>query len=105
MNSIYTFKIGSKDYNLRLTANAIKAIENKLGKSIFQAFENLKDNLVDTFIAVIWGSMQPLNPDFTYEQATDLFDDYIAEGHSFDDLMREVNGLLAVSGFFKKGQV
>ena len=105
MNSIYTLKVGDKEYKLRLTAGAIKSIENRLGKSIFKAFENLRDNLVDTFIAVIWGAMQPLNPDFTYEQATDLFDEYIAEGHSFDDLMREVNGLLAVSGFFKKGQV
>ena len=48
--------------------------------------------------------MQPLNHGFTLENATGLFDDYIDEGHSIEELMQEINGLFEASGFFKKGQ-
>lgn len=33
-----------------------------------------------------------------------LFDDYVDDGHSVEDLMQEVNGLFETSVFFKKGQ-
>lgn len=48
--------------------------------------------------------MQPLNAGFTMEKATALFDDYIDDGRSIEELMLEINGLFEASGFFKKGQ-
>lgn len=38
------------------------------------------------------------------EKAYNLYDTYIDEGHSLEELMQEINGLLEASGFFKKGQ-
>lgn len=104
MTKFYTMTVGSETYNLRLTASAIMAIEKKLGKSLFSALEQIQDNMVETVTTILWGAMQPLNAGFTMEKAAALFDDYIDEGHSLEELMQEINGLFEVSGFFKKGQ-
>ncbi|HBU13063.1 MAG TPA: hypothetical protein DEB31_10200 [Clostridiales bacterium] len=104
MKTFYTFTVGGEEYKMRLTASAIMAIEKKLGKSLFAALEQIQDNLVETVITIIWGAMQPLNANFPFEKAAGLFDGYIDDGHSVEDLMREINALFEASGFFKKGQ-
>ena len=104
MNKFYTMTVNGEEYKMRLTASAIMQIEKKLGKPLFKALETIQDNMVETITTIIWGAMQPLNAGFTMEKATALFDDYVDEGHSLEDLMKEINGLFEASGFFKKGQ-
>lgn len=104
MNLFYTLTIGGEEYKLRLTASAIMSIEKKLGKSLFTALEGISDNLVETIATILWGAMQPFNANFSFEKAVELFDQYIDDGHSIEDLMQEINALFEVSGFFKKGQ-
>lgn len=104
MNKFYTMTVNGEEYKMRLTASAIMQIEKKLGKPLFKALETIQDNMVETIITIIWGAMQPLNAGFTMEKATALFDDYIDDGHSIEELMLEINGLFETSGFFKKGQ-
>ena len=104
MNKFYTMTVNGERYNMRLTAGAIMQIEKQLGKSIFKALETIQDNMVETVTAILWGAMQPLNAGFTMEKATELFDAYIDDGHSFEELMQEINGLFEASGFFKRGQ-
>jgi len=104
MKNFYTFTVGGEDYKLRLTASAIMSIEKKLGKSLFNALQNIQDNMIETITTILWGAMQPLNHGFAYEKAADLFDDYIDDGHSIEELMLEINSLFEASGFFKKGQ-
>ena len=104
MNKFYTMTVGGEEYKMRLTASAIMQIEKKLGKPLFKALETIQDNMVETITTILWGAMQPLNAGFTMEKATALFDDYIDDGHSIEELMLEINGLFETSGFFKKGQ-
>lgn len=104
MNKFYTMTVNGEEYKMRLTASAIMQIEKKLGKPLFKALETIQDNMVETITTIIWGAMQPLNAGFTMEKATALFDDYVDEGHSIEDLMLEINALFETSGFFKKGQ-
>jgi len=104
MNKFYTLTVGENEYKLRLTASAIMQIEKKLGKSLFNALENMQDNMIETVTAIIWGAMQPLNANFAYDKATGIFDQYIDDGHSIEDFMYEINALFEASGFFKKGQ-
>lgn len=104
MNKFYALTVGGEEYKLRLTAGAIMQIEKKLGKSLFNALEHIQDNMVETVTTIIWGAMQPLNAGFTIDKATMLFDEYIDEGHSIEELMQEINGLFEASGFFRKGQ-
>ena len=104
MNMFYTFTVGGEDYKMRLTASAIMAIEKKLGKSLFAALEGIQENMVETITAIIWGAMQPFNANFPFEKAAGLFDQYIDDGNSLEELMLEINSLFEASGFFKKGQ-
>ena len=104
MNQFYTLTVGGKEYRMRLTASAIMSIEKKLGKSLFAALEGIQDNMIETIAAIIWGAMQPLNANFPFEKAIELFDEYIDEGNSFEDMMQEINAMLKASGFFKRGQ-
>lgn len=104
MNKFYTLTVGGEEYKLRLTASAIMSIEKKLGKSLFAALEGIQDNMVENITTIIWGAMQPFNANFPFEKAAGLFDEYIDEGHSLEELMQEINGLFEASGFFKKGQ-
>ena len=104
MNKFYTMMVNGEEYKMRLTAGAIIQIEKKLGKPLFKALETIQENMVETITTIIWGAMQPLNAGFTMEKATALFDDYIDDGHSIEELMQEINGLFEASGFFKKGQ-
>nr|DAQ47106.1 MAG TPA: tail assembly chaperone [Caudoviricetes sp.] len=104
MNKFYTMTVNGEEYKMRLTASAIMQIEKKLGKPLFKALETIQDNMVETITTIIWGAMQPLNAGFTMEKATELFDDYIDDGRSLEELMLEINGLFEASGFFKKGQ-
>ena len=104
MNTFYTLTVGEKDYQMRLTASAIMTIEKKLGKPLFAALEHIQDNMIETITTIIWGAMQPMNAGFTMEKATALFDEYIDNDHSIEELMIEINKLFEASGFFKKGQ-
>jgi len=104
MKSIHTITIGGQEYKLRLTASAIMAIEKRLSKSLFVALETIQDNAIETIVTIIWGALQPLNANFPFEKAAGLFDQYIDDGHSIEELMQEVNALFESSGFFKKGQ-
>ena len=104
MKTFYTITVGGEEYKLRLTASAIMQIEKKLGKSFFSVLENVQDNMIETIITILWGAMQPLNANFPFEKAAGLFDQYIDDGHSIEELMLEINGMFETSGFFRKGQ-
>ncbi len=104
MKTFYTLTIGGEEYKLRLTASAIMAIEKRLGKSLFTALEGIQDNMIETITTILWGAMQPFNANFAFDKAAGLFDQYIDDGHSIEELMQEINSLFESSGFFKKGQ-
>ena len=104
MNKFYTMTVGGEEYKMRLTASAIMQIEKKLGKPLFKALETIQDNMVETVAAILWGAAQTMNHNFSYEKALQLFDDYVDDGHSLEELMQEINQLFEASGFFKRGQ-
>ncbi|MDR0286706.1 MAG: hypothetical protein LBI03_03220 [Clostridiales bacterium] len=60
--------------------------------------------MITTFVATLWGAMLETDADFTFEQAASLIDQYIDDGHSFSDLIGEINGILKTSGFCIKYQ-
>lgn len=104
MKKYFTLLVAGEEYKLRLTAGSIMAIEKKLQKPLFAALESIQENMVETITTILWGAIQPLNANFSYDNAVSLFDDYIDEGHSIEDMMKIINGVFEASGFFKKGQ-
>ena len=57
-----------------------------------------------TIPEIVQDAIQSPNASFTMEKATALFDDYIDDGRSIEELMLEINDLFEASGFFRKGQ-
>lgn len=104
MNKFHTLTVGKEEYRMRLTASAIMSIEKKLEKPIFKVLEDIRENMVESMTTIIWAAMQPLNDGFTQDKALELFDEFIDDGRSIEDLMTEINSLFETSGFFNKGQ-
>ena len=104
MKAYHSLTVGGQEYKLRLTASAIMAIEKKLGKSIFAAMEKIEENMIETIVTILWGALQPLNANCSYDTAIGLFDQYVDDGKSVDELMNEINSLFEASGFFERGQ-
>ena len=104
MKAYHSLTVGGQEYKLRLTASAIMSIEKKLGKSLFAALEKIEDNMIETIATVLWGALQPLNANSSFDTAMSLFDQYVDDGNSVEDLMQEINALFEASGFFKRGQ-
>ncbi|MCL2378296.1 MAG: gene transfer agent family protein [Defluviitaleaceae bacterium] len=104
MKSFHNLTIGGQDYKLRLTASAIMAIEKKLGKPLFAALENIESNMIETIATILWGAMKPFNTSCSFDEAVELLDLYVDEGHTVEDLIQVINALFEGSSFFGKGQ-
>ena len=98
----YTLTASDKKYKLRLTESAIMQIEEKLDKPIYAVIENIWENMVETIATIIWATAQTINKNFSYEKAMSLFDDYIDDGNSTEDLIGEIYALFESSDYIKK---
>lgn len=98
------FKVGDKEYKLRLAANEIVNIENKLGGSILSIFMGAKEGELPAtgqLLMVLHGALQKYNHGITQKDTYDIYDDYIDEGGTFEDLLEKLMEVFEVSGFFK----
>lgn len=89
---------------LRLTADSVARIEKRMGKAFFSGVGKIQDNLIENLVTILWGAILELDADFTFEQAATLMDQYIDDGHSFEEWMREIDCLLETGGFFIHGR-
>ena len=97
----HTLKVGGKKHKLRLTEDAIMQIEDKLDKPIYTTLEEIHKNPVE-IVAIIWGTAQTITQSFSYEKAMSIFDDYIDDGHSFDELVDELHAMFESSDYIRK---
>ena len=104
MNNYHTLTVGGEEHKLRLTVSTTMAIEKRLGKSLYSALEGINDNMIETMTVILWGALQPFSANTSFEKAAEIFDRYVDEGHSIEDMMDELNEMFTVSGFFNKGQ-
>ena len=58
--------------------------------------------MIETIVTILWGAIQPLNANFPFERAAGLFDRYIEDGNTIEDLMMEIKDLFEASGFITK---
>ena len=98
MNYI-NFVAGNKEYKLRLSTRAIIAIEKQLGcnpLSIFGDGDTLPT--ITTMVYVLHASLQQLNHGITLNDAYDIFDAYLADGHTMTDFLPVMIEIYKVSG-------
>ena len=93
------FTAGNKDYKLRLNTRNIVALERQLGCSPLAIFGN-GDTIptITTMVVVLYNSLQQLNHGITMDDAYDIFDAWLADGHVMTDFISIIIEIYRVSG-------
>lgn len=94
------FSAGNKDYKLRLSTRNIVTLEKMLGGSPLAIFSRGEDSLptITEMVTILFCSLQQLNHGITLNDAYDIFDAYIADGHAAIDFINIVLDIYKVSG-------
>lgn len=109
------FKVGEKEYKLKLNTNATILIENKLKENILNQILGMTSTIgtgdMDVkkikkmpipstayMVTVLWGALQKFHHEMTFSKTCDLVDEYIENGKTQLDLFQEIMELLTESG-------
>lgn len=93
------FEAGNKAYRLRLTTRALVALEKQIGCNPLAIFGN-GDSIptITVMVAILHASLQAYNHGITMDDAYDIFDDYLADGHTMTDFLPVIIALYRASG-------
>ena len=99
----YDFEAGNKTYKLRLSTRNIVALEKQLGCNPLGIFKD-DDTLptVSEMVAILFNSLQQFNHGISMNDAYDIFDAYLADGHSMTDFILVILEVYKVSGIIKE---
>lgn len=98
------FTAGEKNYKLRLNIRNVIMLEKTLGKNPLAIFGN-GDTLptITEMVAVLYASLQQLQHGITLDQAYDIFDAYLADGHNSTEFITVIIDIYKVSGLIANG--
>lgn len=93
------FSAGNKEYKLRLNTKNIVMLEKQIGCNPIAIFGD-GDTIptVTTMVAVLNASLQQLNHGISMNEACDIYDAYLADGHSVSDFIKVIIDVYKVSG-------
>jgi len=90
---LYTiWKVGTKEFRLRLTTMGVMTLEDRLGKNPVDVFVALSDGQlpkIRDIVYILHQSLQPYHSGYSVEKAAELLDTYFEEGHSIYDFMTD----------------
>ena len=94
------FEAGNKTYKLRLNTRNIIALEKQLGTNPLLVFGINGDKFpkVTEMVNILYCSLIQYNHGITINDAFDIFDDYLADGHSATDFIQVIVDIFKVSG-------
>ena len=96
------FSAGNKDYKLRLNTRNTITLEKQLGcnpLSIFGDGETIPT--VTTMVQILYNSMQQLNHGVSFNDAYDIFDEWLEDGHVTTDFLSVIVDIYKVSGLIQ----
>lgn len=100
---LYTeFTVGTETYKLRLNTRAIIVLEKQLGCNPISIFGD-GDTIptISTMVSILHASLQQYQHNITMDAAYDIFDRYLADGHSMTDFLPVIIEIFRVSGLIK----
>ena len=100
------FTADNKDYKLRLSTRNVVALEKQLGCNplgIFGSGDTIPT--ITQMVNVLYASLQQLNHGISLNDAYDIFDAYLDDGHSATDFIQIILEIYKVSGLIKSGDV
>lgn len=93
------FNAGEKEYKLRLTTRSIVQLEKQIGCNPLAIFgDGTTMPQITTLVAVLNASLQAFHHGITMNDSYDIFDAYLADGHTLTDFIAVVVDLYKVSG-------
>lgn len=95
------FNAGGKDYKLRLNTRNLIALEKQIGMSPLAIFDGETFPTITTMVNVLWASLQQLNHGISMNDAYDIFDAYLADGHDVMEFYMTIIDIYKVSGLMK----
>lgn len=100
------FNAGGKDYKLRLNTRNVVTLEKQLGCNPLAIFGD-GDTMptITTLVQVLYCSLLQLNHGVTLEDAYNIFDEYLEDGHSATEFLSVVINIFKVSGLIKSDKV
>lgn len=97
------FEVGNKSYRLRLNTRSIVLLEKQLGCNPLSIFGNGETvPTITVMVAILHASLQQYNHGITLNDAYDIFDEYLAEGHSSVDFLPVILDIYRASGIIPK---
>lgn len=93
------FIAGGNNYQLRLNTRNVVMLEKMLGKNPLAIFGNGETlPTITEMVQILYSSLQQLNHGITLDKAYDIFDAYLADGHSSTDFVQVIVDIYKVSG-------
>ena len=93
------FCAGGKEYKLRLTTRSIVQLEKQIGRNPLTIFGNGEEiPTITNMVNVLYFSLQSLQNGITLNDAYDIYDTYIADGHTTTDFIKVIIDIYRASG-------
>lgn len=93
------FAAGNKDYKLRLSTRAIMTLEKQIGCNPVMIFGNGdKIPTITTMVQILHASLQQLNHGISLEDAYNIFDAWLADGHAMTEFIPVILDIYRASG-------
>ena len=102
MNFI-NFEVKENNYRLRLNTRNIVLLEKQLGHNPLNIFGN-GDTIptITVMVTILHAALQQYNHGITLNDAYDIFDEYLADGHSSVDFIPVIIEVYKASGIIPK---
>ena len=99
------FTAGNKDYKLRLSTRNTVMLEKQLGcnpLAIFGSGDTIPT--ITQMVNILYASLIQYNHGITLNDAYDIFDAYLADGHTMTDFIQVIVDIYKTSGLIKTGE-
>ena len=98
------FTAGDKAYKLRLNTRNTVLLEKSLGCNPIGIFDVKGESLpsITNMVNVLFASLQQYHHGITLNDAYDIFDDYLADGHTSADFVHIILEVYRESGIIPK---
>ena len=98
------FSAGNKDYKLRLNTRNVVALEKAVGCNPLAIFGNGETlPTITTMVNVLHASLQHFHHGISMNDAYEIFDAYLDEGHSITDFIKVIIDIYRTSGLIPEG--
>ena len=96
------FHAGDKDYRLKLSTRSTVSLEKQLGcnpVAIFGSGDTIPT--ITTMVRILHASLQSYEHGITLEDAYDIFDKWLEDGHVMTDFISVIIDIYKASGILK----